>query len=157
MGDAVSIQLINLDGFMGELAQLSDKVRGANIVTALQAGALVIQNAAKEKVHAQLNTTGQATGTLARSIHMEVADSSANSAEVDVGTDVVYAAIHEFGGVITPKKAKMLHWISPAGEDIFAHSVHIPARPYLRPAMDENRDAVQAEIEATLKDLLGAE
>lgn len=148
MSDAISLQVINLEEFKGQLVALGEKVRGQNLVTALKAGALLVQNAAKEKCPAR-------TRTLSRSIHIEVASSEGDNVEVDIGTDVVYAAIQEFGGVITPKRAKMLHW-TEGGLDIFAHMVTIPAHPYLRPAMDENKDAIQAEVAATLRQLLGA-
>lgn len=49
--------------------------------------------------------------------------------------DVRYALIHELGGVITPKQAKVLVF-EIDGRKVFARSVTIPARPYLRPAAD---------------------
>ena len=148
MPDAISLQIINLDEFKADLAKLSEAVRGQKLVTALKAGALIVENAAKQKCPKR-------TRTLSRSIHIETASTQGDKVEVDIGTDVVYAAIQEFGGVITPKRARMLHW-TEGGLDIFAHKVTIPAHPYLRPAMDENKDAIQAEITATLKQLLGA-
>jgi len=48
---------------------------------------------------------------------------------------VVYAAIHEFGGTIRPKRAKRLVFEVEPGQLVFAESVTIPARPTLRPAM----------------------
>lgn len=150
MPDAISLQVINLDEFKKQLSALDEKVRGSNIVTALQAGALIVENAAKEKAPAR------STRTLSRSIHTEVANREADNAEVDIGTDVVYAAMQEFGGVITPKRAKMLHWVDEMGTDVFANMVTIPAHPYLRPAMDENKEAVQETVAAVLKQLLGA-
>jgi hypothetical protein len=49
--------------------------------------------------------------------------------------DVRYALIHELGGVITPLVAKVLAF-ELNGQLVFARSVTIPARPYLRPAAD---------------------
>ena len=59
---------------------------------------------------------------------------------VEVGTNVVYAAIHQFGGqtpprTIRPKRAKALKF-SIGGRTVFAKSVRhpgsrIPARPFL--------------------------
>ena len=46
---------------------------------------------------------------------------------VEVGTNVVYAAIHQFGGVIRARRAKALR-VPGIG---FRKSVTIPARPYL--------------------------
>jgi len=50
----------------------------------------------------------------------------------------------------------MLSWIGESGERIFAHKVVIPARPYLRPAVDENKSAVEAAIANVVKQELGA-
>lgn len=58
---------------------------------------------------------------------------------VAVGTNLVYAPVHEFGAVITPKTATRLHFVVD-GEDVFAKRVVIPARPYMRPAFDHGRE-----------------
>lgn len=69
------------------------------------------------------------TGNLRRSIHTEV-EGSNTYAQADVGTDVVYAPYVEFG---TKRQA---------------------AQPYLRPALDENKDNAVREISNVLKELL---
>jgi len=52
-------------------------------------------------------------------------------AEVYIGTDVIYARRLEYG------------FVNP---DALGRVYHQPARPYLRPAMEENREAVMEEI-----------
>lgn len=47
-----------------------------------------------------------------------------------VGTNVIYAAVHQFGATITPKSASHLIF-RMAGGLAHASSVTIPARPYL--------------------------
>lgn len=47
-----------------------------------------------------------------------------------VGTNVIYAAIHQFGGTIVPKSASHLVFRLATGI-VHALSVTIPARPYL--------------------------
>jgi phage gpG-like protein len=74
---------------------------------------------------------------------------------VAVGTNVVYAPIHEFGGtiparIIRPKNSSVLAWRGPDGMR-FARFVRfpgatIPARPYLRPALAAMRERVVALI-----------
>ena len=54
----------------------------------------------------------------------------ASDTQVAVGTNVIYAAIHQFGGVIRAKMAKALHFVL-GGKDIFVESVTMPARPFL--------------------------
>jgi phage gpG-like protein len=100
---------------------------------------------------------------------------------IHVGTNVIYAAIHEFGGVIVPRVAKMLAipigdlqgsprrhdlhiartkggaWllIDQAGKAqyVLKQSVTIPARPYLRPALREKQRVAAGII---LKSIFGA-
>ena len=50
--------------------------------------------------------------------------------QVAVGSNKVYAAIQQFGGVIRPKTARALAF-RMGGHLILARSVTIPARPYL--------------------------
>lgn len=49
---------------------------------------------------------------------------------VEVGTNKIYGAIHQFGGVIQPKSADRLYF-QMGGKMVAANSVTIPARPYL--------------------------
>lgn len=47
-----------------------------------------------------------------------------------VGTPMVYAAIHQFGGIIKPKKGDFLVFSAADGAPIFASEVKIPPRPF---------------------------
>jgi len=67
-------------------------------------------------------------------------------AEAEVGTNLEYARIQELGGTVRPVHARLLHWVGDDGDDVFARSVTIPARPYLRPAFDEDGDRAVAEM-----------
>jgi phage virion morphogenesis protein len=49
---------------------------------------------------------------------------------VVVGSDRIYAAIHQFGGEIKPKSGKFLVFQAGAGM-VFARKVDIPSRPFL--------------------------
>ncbi len=67
------------------------------------------------------------SGRLVRSITHEASDNS-----VAVGTNVIYAAIHQIGGKITAKTAKGLRFRLPGGAGSrTVKSVTIPARPFL--------------------------
>lgn len=50
--------------------------------------------------------------------------------EVRVGTNVIYGAIHQFGGTIVPKSASHLVF-RIGGRLVMADSVTLPARPFL--------------------------
>lgn len=55
--------------------------------------------------------------------------------EAMVGTNVIYAAIHQLGGVIKPKSAKALQF-KVSGGFVVVKKVEIPPRPYLPDAED---------------------
>ena len=56
--------------------------------------------------------------------------SQASGRQVIVGSNKVYAAVHQFGATIKPKGAKALMF-RIGGRFVMARSVTIPARPYL--------------------------
>lgn len=56
-----------------------------------------------------------------------------------VGTNVIYARIHEVGGVIKPTAGKYLRFKTPDGSWHTVKQVTIPARPYAAPAMREEK------------------
>lgn len=147
MSTAVMMKTVNLKEYLGRLKKLEEAVAAESLEAAARAGALIVQNAAKEKCPKR-------TRTLSRSIHMETAEKSRFKVTVDIGTDLVYAPVHEFGAVITPKRARMLAFHID-GRLVFAHAVHIPARPYMRPALEENEARVVAEVEKVLGQLVG--
>lgn len=130
-------------------ADLSRKLKalGADLSDALElavgAGGHVIRDAASRRAPKK-------TGTLARSITVHTT-STPRSAEAEIGTNLEYARIQELGGTVRPVHARLLHWVDDSGDDIFARSVTIPARPYLRPAFDENQAAAAAAIGRVLR------
>ena len=133
-----------------------DAVTGAMLMEAAKAGGHVVEGEAKLNASKggddHLNI---GEGTLTSSIEVTKEKQTQTLAEVGIGTNIIYARIHELGGIIKAVSAKMLSWIDDAGNRIFANLVHMPARPYLRPAMDENEDkivkAVETEIWRNLK------
>jgi len=58
-----------------------------------------------------------------------VSQSDASSAEV--GTNVIYAAIHQFGGTIKAKNVPQLAFRLASGAFVKTSQVNIPARPFL--------------------------
>lgn len=60
----------------------------------------------------------------------------ASADEVRVGTNVIYGAIHQFGGTIQPKSASHL-FFRMGGNLIVADKVTLPARPYLGISADD--------------------
>jgi phage virion morphogenesis protein len=71
---------------------------------------------------------------------------------VEVGTNVIYAAIHQFGGRIVPKNGRALRFPVPGGEWVTVAAVDIPARPYL--GLDNaDREEIPALVREYLADL----
>jgi len=124
------------------------KLSKRDFVDALYDGGLVVEAAAKRNIKLRdLIDTGDLRSSMTTEKNM-------SAGYVVVGTNKIYAAIHEFGGVIKPRTAKLLSWVQN-GVRIFATSVTIPARPYLRPAIDDNHreivNAVKRAAETIIK------
>lgn len=80
------------------------------------------------------------SGALARSI-----DYRADAAQVVVGSGLIYAAIHQYGGVILPKEAPRLAY-EIGNRMIFAGKVTMPARPYLGLSASDRAEASKAVV-----------
>ena len=100
------------------------------------------------------------SGTLARSITPVKAKRIGDVIEARIGTNVVYAKIHEFGsaglpgGVIRPKTKPFLAWKdADTGKWRFAKEVRIPARPFMGPSLKDkgNRQFILDEIVTGIK------
>lgn len=59
---------------------------------------------------------------------------------LEVGTNVAYAAVHQFGATIRPKTKKRLVFRIPGGGFRTAASVTIPARPFLGFTFEDRED-----------------
>jgi phage virion morphogenesis protein len=57
--------------------------------------------------------------------------SVATAETVEVGTNKIYGALMQNGGVVEPKTGKVLHFTIPGVGEVFARRVRIPGRPYL--------------------------
>lgn len=78
------------------------------------------------------------SGALSRSIDYDVSSDSA-----EVGSGLVYARIHQEGGVIVPKSAKALAF-QMGNRFVQVQSVTIPARTYLGLSASNQRDVIEA-------------
>jgi phage virion morphogenesis protein len=61
---------------------------------------------------------------------------------VAVGTNKIYAAIHQFGGTIVPRNGDFLAF-RMGGKVVFARKVVIPARPYLGISTEDRQEILQ--------------
>jgi phage gpG-like protein len=125
-------------------------VTGEGLKKAALAGGLVIEANAKINVEKTFSSKSTGGAGLAGSIQTVISKSTSTLAEVEVGPTVIYGRIQELGGVILPVFAKLLSWVDD-GKRIFAKRVQIPARPYLRPAMDEHEDDIRDAVGFQIK------
>jgi len=72
----------------------------------------------------------------------------------ELGTNVIYARIHELGGEIRPKTAQYLKF-QIAGQWRSVKQVLMPARPFLRPAMEDNLDKFRTIFQQRLVEAFG--
>lgn len=105
-----------------KLKALETRLGGKILKSAVQDGADLIERSAREKVPIR-------TGLLKRSIDTEVEVASATRASINIGYD-------------------KLAWY---GHMVEGGTLRAPAKPFLRPSLDENQGRVVALIMAKLK------
>ena len=114
-------------------------VTGEMLMEAAMAGGHVVEGHAKVNAGSGRPGLNIQTGTLVNSINVSAGKKTKTSAEALIGTNVVYARIHELGGIIK------------GAFGIPGMIVHMPARPYLRPAMDENENDIITAVKTEIK------
>ena len=150
MSRGMKIDVVNLPEVQDALRQVGSRADQV-IDGAVQAGALLVQNAATGRLR-----TGYLllSGTLRRSIQSRRERSTRGGVSYTVGPrGVPYATIHEFGGTIRPRGEFLVFQVG--GELIFARQVTIPARPYMRPAYDETSGQIPREIGRVIGQAVG--
>lgn len=89
----------------------------------------------------------QSEGHLIDSLHYVVGVD-----DVRIETNLIYAAIHQFGGTIKPKNGRYL--VFPLGEQtIFAKEVDIPARPFMG-LSEDNIDEIEQAMHSFYQEIL---
>jgi len=129
------VKVIKLDNRFKEVIAAAS---GDNIMKSLLAGGEVVRNHAKLNIQAQELVD---TSNLLNSISVQEGSGGKTDATVEIGTNVEYAAIHEFGGTI--------HQTNAWGKGI-EQTITIPARSYLRPAVDENIEDIKSAVGTSL-------
>lgn len=88
----------------------------------------------------------QITGgrTLTQDGHLAASISARSGRDwAEWGANRIYAAIHQFGGIIRAKNAKALRFALAGGGFATVQSVKIPARPFLGLSTDDVTDIVE--------------
>ena len=172
--------VIGKEALIRKFRAMREVAQGLTLARTVQAGSKAILNAAKDNIKRQGLIR---TRTLSRSIHEEISMQGSSVAVSEIGTNIEYAAIHEFGGVVRPKTAKYLAvpvgnykgsprkhgelklrktaggtlvMVDGAGnvQYVLKKSVEVPAQPYLRPAFDEHKDEALDDMGRAFKALV---
>ncbi len=98
----------------------------------------------KYRVGKPLEDTGQLRGSISQHYDNESAV---------VGTNCIYAAIHNFGGTIKPKKAKNLFIPLIGGGGRKVKSVDIPQREFLKLTPQDEEDIIE-DVQAYFQNLI---
>lgn len=160
--DGIKITMVGLRSRIEEVDELQRRVTGKQLMPAVISGTLLILNRAKE-------LAPYLAGHLKRSLHIggysrlsPGFDTSqgysdiggkvetVNEAKVEMGTNIIYGPIQEFGGIIRAKNKPYLVFRTKDGAWHSVKSVQIPAHPYIRPSFDEKQDACVKEISDAL-------
>ena len=137
-----------------KLEQVAADLHGEPVLKAVREGALMLQRTAKEEVAVD---SGRLRGSITSRVTGE-----AKSVTGIVGTNVKYAADQEFGrGPHTPDMGSLEIWARRHDVSLKGIAAHIEefgtrAQPYMRPAADENQDAIQKKIEDAVKGIVNA-
>lgn len=120
----------------------------APLRAAVEAAALLVQNAAKQKAPRR-------TSTLRRSITFEVAREGGQMV-ARIGPTVTYGRYVEFGTGIYAEggNGRQTHWVVKGPGGKFFTTRGMKPQPYMRPALDENREKAIREIARVYKALL---
>jgi phage gpG-like protein len=137
---------IDTSNFEKALARIGAAAAGEALGKSAAAGALVLVGEAKIKI--EENFVIHPTGPLKASVRVGRVWSSGNSATAEWGSyGIVYARIHEYGGVIYATNGPYLTFKTEDGAWHMVPFVTMPARPYMRPTIDEHgKDARQAVL-----------
>ncbi len=126
----LAVKILGKEEAVAKIRVVKEAAQAALLVS-VRGGGLVVERYAKTKSPIE-------TGSLRRSIHVEILEVDRDHAAAIIGTDLVYAAQVEFGGEIHAKNAPFLVFKTKDGQWHSVKSVTQIPQPYLRPALDEN-------------------
>jgi len=146
-------KIVGLDELTGYFKRLAREAKGQMMNHAVDAGASVILEAAKANIRANFEP---GTGHLEDSGEVSIS----NNTRADIAFMAVYAAVHEYGlqrQPITDRQRRFFWAMWNAERDdmwkalALSQTYTIPARPYLRPAVDSHQKAAVEVMAKTLR------
>lgn len=137
---AISVSVFVDSASIRALSIVAPKAVQRGLNAGVLAAAIDVQGAVKKLLDGPV--LNRQTSRLWKSIQADSYERKGRAIGI-VGTNVIYAAVHEFGATIRPKVAgERLAWEGPDGW-IFAKEVKIPARPYMSRAFAERKNKVK--------------
>lgn len=121
---------------------------------AVMAGAIDLQAAVQKKLAGEV--LHERTHHLHDSIHPEF-ESTPQGEFATVGTNVVYARIHEYGGPVSIREHLRTitmvfgQQVAPTQVVVRAHTANYPKRSFLRSALAEKAASLRERIEAAVR------
>ena len=123
---------------LDKISQMGKRAKKGSIRGMKKGMKIVLNEARSFSGSNQLNIR---SGRLRDSIQTEVRVDG-NDVVGFIGSDLIYSAIHEYGGTITARSSKYLIFKTNRGWRKVS-SVNIPPRPYLRPAIENTQKEVE--------------
>lgn len=146
MADMFEIKIEGLEELGARFAGLDKELMKILTLATAAGAAVVVREAAinsrrggEHGIRANDDFPMLQTGNLKRSITMIDVKKGDNIVEIKVGSDMNYARRLERGFMDTDKKGRRYHQ---------------KPRPFLRPALDEHKDEIQAEFNTAFADFL---
>ena len=144
MSKAITMTVEGIDDLKAALKKLDKSLQGPAARAAMKSGGSELLLYIQENIVDQdLIDTGN--------LHNEWTVKPESDRVVVIGTNVKYAPMHEYGGVVKAKNGKWLTFQTRDGSWHRVASVHIPARPFVRPAVDEHKGDVSQAVGESLK------
>lgn len=148
----ISVKVIGVEQFVTRLQNLQPKVQESLRLAIGQLGIELQTYVKANKLNGQV--LKNQTHTLSRSINMKV-KADAFSVVASVGTNIRYAAIHEFGGQTKPhliqaKNAAKLKFMGGGGwvfrKEVNHPGSRMPERSFLRSALKDMESQIQTGL-----------
>ena len=131
---------IQIEWDTSQVNQLLNKLVDPDLRDPLDAAGLYLVGSIQQRFSEGVSPSGErwAKGShLTKDGHLKSSMTyHVSNGEVEVGTNVIYAAIHNFGGVIKAKNGKALAF-NIGGKDIFVKSVTMPQREFMGFSSDD--------------------
>ena len=141
---SISVKIPDLDRKIKVWQKLAPEAFDRGMEAGIRAATIDISARVKKLIDGPV--LNRQSGRLWRSIQPEVFRRGGRIIGI-VGTDVKYAAVHEFGATIRPKKAGGLLFFNIDGSTVVAKEVKIPRRPFMSRAFDERKGVAGKLIE----------